>query len=57
MGIKMDKENKPNIESYIKTMVIREKTLDYVFKHARISEKSRILSPKEAQNDTHSVRH
>jgi trigger factor len=57
MGIKIDKENKANIESYIRTMVIREKTLDYVFKHARVSEKSRILSPKEAQNDTHSVRH
>ncbi|MBN2619579.1 trigger factor [candidate division WOR-3 bacterium] len=57
MRIKADKENKSNIESYIKAMVIREKTLDYVFKHARISEKSRILSPKEAQNDTHSVRH
>jgi trigger factor len=57
MGIKVDKDNKPDIENYIKNMVIREKTLDLVYKHARVSEKSRILSPKEAQNDTHTVRH
>lgn len=57
MGMKMNKNNQPNIESYIKAMVIRDKTLDYIFKHARISEKTRILSPKEAQDDTNSVRH
>jgi trigger factor len=57
MGINVTKENKPDIEQYIKAMLTREKTLDFVFTHARISEKSRILTPKEAKNDTHTVRH
>jgi hypothetical protein len=35
----------------------REKVMDYLFKHAKISEKSRIITPKEAANDTHTLRH
>lgn len=57
MGLKVTKDNKQDINNYIKTMLIREKTLNFVFKHARVSEKSRILTPKEAKDDTHSVRH
>lgn len=57
MGLNVTKENKSDINNYIKTMLIREKALNFVYEHARISEKNRILTPKEANNDTHSVRH
>ncbi len=57
MGIKLNNENRHNVIDYVGGIMVRERTLDFLFKNAKISEKSRIISPKEAMNDTRSVRH
>ncbi len=57
MGIKLTDQNRNDVIDYLGSILNREKTLDFLFKNAKISEKSRILSPKEAANDTHTVRH
>lgn len=57
MGIKLSNENRENVIEYIGSILNREKTIDFLFKNAKVSEKSRIISPKEAINDTSSVRH
>ncbi|UCG29688.1 MAG: trigger factor [candidate division WOR-3 bacterium] len=57
MGIKLTDQNRNDVIDYLGGILNREKTLDFLFKNAKISEKSRILSPKEAANDTHTVRH
>ncbi len=57
MGIKLNDENHDNVIGYIGNILSREKTIDFLFQKAQISEKKRIISPKEAINDTSSVRH
>ena len=57
MGIKLNDENHDNVIGYIGNILSREKTIDFLFQKAQISEKKRIISPKEATNDTSSVRH
>jgi trigger factor len=58
MGWKLSNENRENVIEYIGSILNREKTIDFLFKKAKVSKKSRIISPKEAsKNDTSSVRH
>jgi trigger factor len=57
MGMKLNNENRQNVIGYVGNIMTREKTVDFLFKKATISEKSRIISPKEAMNDSRSVRH
>ncbi len=58
MGWKLSNENRENVIEYIGSILNREKTIDFLFKKAKISKRSRIISPKEAsKNDTSSVRH
>jgi trigger factor len=56
-GLKVDKEDKADMLLYIKTLIMRDKTIDFLYKKANISKKSRIVSPKEVKNDTSTVRH
>ena len=57
MGIKLNDQNRNDIIEYLGSLLNREKTLDFLYKNAKISEKSRILTPKEVADDTHTVRH
>jgi trigger factor len=57
MGIKSGGENYENVVEHISTMLRRERTIDFLFEHAKISKKSRIISPKEVKDDTRTVRH
>ncbi len=58
MGWKLSSENRENVIEYIGSILNREKTIDFLFKKAKISKRSRIISPKEAsKNDTSPVRH
>ncbi|MGB3477965.1 MAG: trigger factor [bacterium] len=57
MGVKLNDENRESIVSYINNALTKEKTIDFLYKNAKISKKSRIISPKEDINDTRSVRH
>ena len=57
MGIKVNDENRKDVITYVGNLLNREKTMDFILKNAKISEKSRIISPKEANNDTSSIRH
>ncbi len=45
MGIKLNDENKQNVIDYVRSILNREKTIDFLFKNAKISKKSRIISP------------
>ncbi len=57
LGMKLTEENRSDVIDYIGTILSREKTLTFLYEHAKVSEKSRIISPKEAASDTDSVRH
>ncbi|HEC77724.1 MAG TPA: trigger factor [candidate division WOR-3 bacterium] len=57
LGIKVTEENRINLLNYFTDILTREKTIDFLFKHAKINERSRIISPKEARDDTRTVRH
>lgn len=57
MGIKLNDQNRNDVIEYLGSLLNREKTLDFLYKNAKISEKSRILTPKEVADDTHTVRH
>jgi trigger factor len=57
MGIKLNEENRNDVIEYLGGIMNREKTIDFLYKKAKISEKSRIVTPKEVANDTRSVRH
>jgi trigger factor len=57
MGIKLTEENRHDVIEYLGSIMNREKTIDFLYKNAKISEKSRIVTPKEVANDTRSVRH
>jgi len=57
LGIKVTEENRINLLNYFTDILTREKTIDFLFKHAKISERSRIISPKEARDDTRTIRH
>lgn len=57
MDVKLNDENRESIVSYIGNVLTKEKTIDFLYKNAKISKKSRIISPKEDINDTRSVRH
>jgi trigger factor len=57
MSIKLNEENRKNVINYLGNLLVREKTMDLLYKNAKISKKSRIISPKEDINDTRSIRH
>ncbi len=57
LGMKLTEDNRSDVIDYIGTILSREKTLTHLLEHAKISEKSRIISPKEAASDTDPVRH
>ncbi len=57
MGVKLNSENREDVITYIGSVLNREKTIDFLYKNAKVSEKSRIISPKEATNDPNSLRH
>ncbi|KPL14615.1 hypothetical protein AMJ74_03010 [candidate division WOR_3 bacterium SM1_77] len=57
MGMTLSDQNRNDVIDYLGGILNREKVMNFLYKNAKISEKSRILSPKEAANDTHSVRH
>jgi predicted DNA-binding transcriptional regulator YafY len=57
MGIKLNHQNRSEVIDYLGSILNREKTIDFLYKNAKISEKSRIISPKEVANDTRPVRH
>ncbi|UCC12510.1 MAG: trigger factor [candidate division WOR-3 bacterium] len=57
MGIKAGSESYENVIEHVSTMLRRERTIDFLFEHAKISKKSRIISPKEVKDDTRTVRH
>jgi trigger factor len=57
MGIKPGSDNYDSIIEHVSTMLRRERTIDFLFEHAKISKKSRIISPKEVKDDTRTVRH
>jgi len=58
MGWKLSDDNREDVIAYIGSILNREKTIDFLFKNAKIAKRSRIISPKEAiENDTSSVRH
>jgi trigger factor len=57
MGIKINEQNRSDVIEYLGSLLNREKTLDFLYKNAKISEKSRILTPKEVADDTRTVRH
>jgi len=57
IGMKLTEQNRSEVIEYLGSILNREKTLTYLYENAKISEKSRIIAPKEVANDTHSVRH
>ena len=57
MGIKLNEQNRMEIIDYLGGILSREKVMDFLYQNAKISRKNRILTPKEAANDTHPVRH
>jgi len=57
LGIIPNDENREEITDYFRNIMTREKTIDYLYQHAKISEKGKILSPKEAKDANRSVRH
>jgi trigger factor len=57
LGMKLTDQNRGDVIDYLGGMLNREKIMDFLYKNAKISEKSRILTPKEVANDTHSLRH
>ncbi len=58
MGWKLSDDNREDVIAYIGSILNREKTIDFLFKNAKIAKRSRIISPKEAiENDTSSLRH
>ena len=56
MGITLNDDNRENIVNYLGNVLTKEKTLDFLYKKAKITKKSRIISAKEDINDTRSVR-
>jgi trigger factor len=57
MGMTLSDQNRNDVIDYLGGILNREKVMNFLYENAKIDEKSRILSPKEAANDTHSVRH
>ena len=57
MGMTLSDQNRSEVLEYLGGVLSREKVMDFLYKNAKVSEKSRIISPKEAKNDTRTVRH
>lgn len=57
LGITSNRENREEIEDYFRVMLTREKTIDFLYRHAQINEPGKIVSPKEAQDAHRSLRH
>ena len=57
LGINLTDQNRNEVIDYLASILNREKTIEFLYKNAKISEKSRIISPKEVANDTRPVRH
>jgi trigger factor len=57
LGITLNDENREEITDYFRNIMTREKTIDFLYQHAKIGEKGKILSPKEAKDANRPVRH
>ena len=57
VGMTLSDQNRNEVIEYLRGVLSREKVMDFLYKNAKINEKSRIISPKEAKNDTRTVRH
>jgi len=57
MGMKLDDDNRLDIITYFRRIMTRQKTIEHLLKNGKISEKGRILSPKEASDANRTVRH
>ncbi|UCF71701.1 MAG: trigger factor [candidate division WOR-3 bacterium] len=57
LGMRLTEHNRSDVMNYLGSILTREKTLNYLYEHAKISEKRRIVTPKEVANDSHPVRH
>lgn len=57
LGVTPTEENQEEISDYFRNIMTREKTIDFLFQQAKISDKGKILSPKEAKDANRSVRH
>lgn len=56
-GMNLDNENQSKVINYFRTVLNRQKTIDFLLKNAKISEKSRIISIKEATDVNRSIRY
>ena len=57
MGMKLDDDNRFDVIAYFRRVMTRQKTIEHLLKNGKISEKGRILSPKEASDANRTVRH
>jgi trigger factor len=57
MGMKLNDDNRLDIITYFRRIMTRQKAIEYLLKNGKISEKGRILSPKEASDANRTVRH
>lgn len=57
LGVTLTAENQEEISDYFRNIMTREKTIDFLFQQAKISDKGKILSPKEAKDANRTVRH
>jgi len=55
--IKLSDGNINNVMDYLRIILTRNKTIDFLLRNAKISRKSRIISPKEATDAYRPVRH
>jgi FKBP-type peptidyl-prolyl cis-trans isomerase (trigger factor) len=55
--VRLTDENRADLIDYMTTILRREKVLDFLFKNSKITQKSRIISPKEVADANRSVRH
>jgi len=56
LGISLTGENREDITDYFRVMLTREKTVDFLYRNAQISEPGKIISPKEAHDANRPVR-
>ncbi len=54
---RINKKNRDDIFDYLRRFINRKKTIDFLIKNARISERGRIILPEEVKNVNRSIRH
>ena len=57
MGMKLNDDHRLDVINYFRRLMTRQKTIDFLLKNVKISEKGRIISPKEASDAKRTVRH